>query len=399
MLDQGLSYVEIARRYNAHRHVVRSKLHQLRKRGLITYEDRSTHHDVYQRKAQIEEATGEYKTTSEIMPDGTHKSDKLLVMSAEQSKDPDYLLSAHGYDKAKWDLISARSNIWNTYSKQDGVMTLYASKIHVKPKTNGWTFEDLAAVIGRVKPMRIPACSNVSMVDGMLEIPLLDLHFGVATYTDMQATQAKVHALIQSRMWREIFFIVGQDMLHADNFHSTTASGTRLQDVDMPNAWVDCASFYEPLIQETFARANSTSIMYSPGNHDPSMSWAFVQYLKARFPDAQVDDSAVPRKCKTFGDNFIGVAHGDVARRELQLLFAAEFPHEWAATKNREAHLGHLHREDRTSDIDGAGIMVRTLSTGVKPDKWHREQGYIGRHRRFQVFEWSQEALERIHYV
>jgi RNase P protein component len=42
-----------------------------------------------------------------------------------------------------WELISARNNIWNVYSKQDGVQTLYSSKIVVKPKVNGVSFEEI----------------------------------------------------------------------------------------------------------------------------------------------------------------------------------------------------------------------------------------------------------------
>ena len=33
------------------------------------------------------------------------------------------------------ELVSARNNITNSYSKQDGVQTLYSSKIIVKPRS------------------------------------------------------------------------------------------------------------------------------------------------------------------------------------------------------------------------------------------------------------------------
>jgi hypothetical protein len=77
------------------------------------------------------------KTTVEINKDGWHTSSKLIRMKDEDTKNPEFLLKAHGYDPGAWELISARSNIWNAYSKQDGIMELYASKIVVKPKSVG----------------------------------------------------------------------------------------------------------------------------------------------------------------------------------------------------------------------------------------------------------------------
>src|SRR5690606_26253350 len=65
-----------------------------------------------------------YKETTEIMANGSYKSDKLLRMSQEDSKNVDYLLKAHGFDKEDWQLVNARNNIWNVYSKQDGVQQL-----------------------------------------------------------------------------------------------------------------------------------------------------------------------------------------------------------------------------------------------------------------------------------
>ncbi|MEM5592761.1 hypothetical protein AAHH67_15330 [Niallia circulans] len=82
-----------------------------------------------------------YKETTEIMANGSHKSDKLLRMTSEQSKDVDYLLSAHGFDTKSWELVNAKNNIWNVHSKQDGVQTLYSSKITVKPRVNGFDYE------------------------------------------------------------------------------------------------------------------------------------------------------------------------------------------------------------------------------------------------------------------
>ena len=67
-------------------------------------------------------------------------------------------------------------------------------------------------------------------------------------------------------------------------------------------------------------------------------------------------------------------------------MFVIEYPQEFAQAKVREVHAGHLHSE---RIIDEFGIMARRLSSGNISDEWHNEQGYVGAHKRFMLFEWS----------
>lgn len=50
-----------------------------------------------QEKRALDSGTG-YKETTEILTNGIQRSDKLIKMSEEQSKDVNYLLKAHGFD-------------------------------------------------------------------------------------------------------------------------------------------------------------------------------------------------------------------------------------------------------------------------------------------------------------
>ena len=74
-------------------------------------------------KATLDEGIN-YKESMEITPSGEYRSDKLIRMNAEQDKDVDCLLEAHGLDIEKWELVSARNNNWNAYSKKDGEQQL-----------------------------------------------------------------------------------------------------------------------------------------------------------------------------------------------------------------------------------------------------------------------------------
>ena len=338
----------------------------------------------------------EYKETVEILPDGSHKSDKLLRMSAEQAKDPEYLLKAHGYDPNEWELKSARSNIWNVYSKQDGIQTLYSSKITAKPKKEGLNFDKLLEQIEKVKSFNIKTNPIELENKKLLEIPLFDQHFGVSSYEYYKPTQARILEKINSRHWEEILFVIGQDMFHNNDHKGRTANGTQIEQVDMNKAWEDAEKFYFPLIDAAHEKSNKVIIKYSKGNHDESLSWTFVKMLKRLYSDAVVDDSFQERKIHTFGKIFIGITHGDKGRKNLQNIFPVEFPMEWANATVREIHTGHYHREDGK---DVFGMMVRTLATRNKTDQWHKDMGYVGNHKRFMLFEYSEDELDAIYYV
>lgn len=339
-----------------------------------------------------------YKETVEIHKDKSQSSDKLIKMSENDSKTPEKLLEYHGYDVETWELISSRSNIWNAFSKDTGILQLYSSKISVKPIVNKSTFsvENLIESFKQLESVNIK--TNKTNIDDkkLLEIPLFDAHFGISDYEYYQPTQQLVFDKLSSRKWEEVLFVVGQDMLHNDDFRGRTSSGTPIESTDMEKAWNDCRKFYEPLIEQAIKQSNSVKIMYAKGNHDESMSWAFVQLLKVRFPQAIFDDSMIERKVHVFGDNFIGVTHGDKARKNLHNIFPIEFPELWAKAKSREIHIGHLHVEDGR---DYFGMMVRTLSTRNRTDLWHKNNGYVGGHKRFMLFEYSVQELDSIHYV
>ncbi|MGG3456063.1 hypothetical protein [Paenibacillus rhizolycopersici] len=348
-------------------------------------------------KVDVEaETPAGYKESMEILPNGSHRSDKLIRMSKEQEKDTNYLLTAHGYDPKVWELTSAKWSEWNQHNKKDGTVTLFSSQITVKPKQNGSNIDDLIRAIKDTKPITLTIDKIKTAEKRMLEIPIFDPHFGVSDYEYYKPTQQKIIERLSSCRWEKVLFILGQDMLHNDNFRSTTSSGTIIEAVDMVKAWGDARMFFEPLIELAITQSETIDVMYSPGNHDEALGWAFVQMIKARYPQANVDDGMQQRKAYVYGDNFIGITHGDKGRKDLHNIFPIEFPMEWSQAKNREIHTGHLHVEE-TKDV--FGMAVRTLATRNRTDKWHKDNGFVGAHKRFMLFEYSERELESIHYV
>lgn len=230
----------------------------------------------------------------------------------------------------------------------------------------------------------------------MLEIPLLDQHF---PQNDHISTYVGLVPIIESKTWEEINIIIGQDMLHNDDFRGHTSSGRPIENVDMVEGWTLARIFYSNLVALCLKHSQRVRIIYSKGNHDESMSWAFVQMLKAMFPEAEVDDSLRQRKCISWRECFIGITHGAYKKSSLQDLrgqFTIQFATEFASAKVREIHAGHLHREE---ERDIYGVMCRRLSHSGIEDEWTDDEGLIGANKRFMVFRWKPGRLAGIDYI
>ena len=230
----------------------------------------------------------------------------------------------------------------------------------------------------------------------MLEIPMYDMHLPLSDHTE---SVEQLLGIIAEKSWDEINIIVGQDMFHNDDMRGRTASGRQIEKVDMGKAWEMARAIYYNIIDLSLANAKRTKLIYSVGNHDESLAWAFVQMLKDHYPQLEVDDRLKQRKCIYWKKCFIGITHGAYTKsapQDFRGQFTIEFPQEFAASTVREIHAGHLHHE-READI--YGVMARRLSRGGNTDQWSEDEGFVGANSRFMVFEWVPGALRAIHYI
>jgi UDP-2,3-diacylglucosamine pyrophosphatase LpxH len=249
----------------------------------------------------------------------------------------------------------------------------------------------------KVVPIRASECAKEAS-EGMLEIPLFDMHFGIADLSYYRETMMRLLSIIREKRYHTILLAVGQDLLHNDDFRGRTTKGTMIQKVDMAVAWSDAETFFVNLIAAAQESADYVEVIYSHGNHDESMSWAFVKLLERVFPDVRFDTQLLPRKSRLWQRCFVGWTHGEYAKsrpEDLFAQFALENPKEFAESEVREIHTGHLHREGGRD----YGMMVRRLSTGAKTDDWSRDEGFVGAHKRFMIFAYEPSRLAAIHYV
>lgn len=270
----------------------------------------------------------------------------------------------------------------------------------IKQKSGDFDPEEfLAAIREHVEPyIHVPG--DNANATRMLEIPLFDMHWGVAFLDYYEPVLDELLDLIHSRYWDKIIIPFGQDFFHNDSIvNGQTTKGTVIEKVDMVRAVKEGKTFIYSLIDAALRCSNEVQVLYTPGNHDKSISWMFIQVLLERYGNNVVDDSLEHRKVISYGTNAIMVTHGDskqATAKNLAHIFPISFPEEFANATTREVHAGHLHHE-RESDI--YGVMIRRLSTGGKVDGWSDKEDFVGTHRRFMVFEWDLSKLASIHYI
>lgn len=336
----------------------------------------------------------------EILSSGDYRSTKLLRMNEAQSKDPVYLLEAHGFDPCEWELVTAKNNIWNVYSKSDdpdnphNVSTLYSSRLTAKPLKTRFDLEAIVAAVTKVKPVKVERPVDPEAL--MLELGYHDMHFGVSSLETYQCTLERSIELIRSRKWDTILIPVGSDLFHNDNFRSTTAKGTPIEGMDWTVSWADAATFYVTLITWALKHGLRVVLVYIRGNHDESMAWAFCQFLAVKFPRLEVELEICERKVFSWQGVAIGMTHGGKSKAsDLDRLFRSEFP-EFNNALIKEIHTGHEHHEETE---DKYGVLVRKAPSRNKTDGWHSTRGFVGAEKRFTVFWYSPGVLEGIRYV
>lgn len=267
----------------------------------------------------------------------------------------------------------------------------------IKQTVDDHQFDELMEAIKEHTEPRTYETTECEPTPTMLEIGLYDMHFGLPN--DYSNVFSELAEIINAKHYEEINVIIGQDLLHNDDFRGRTSKGTQIETVDLRKAWEEARDFWVSVIDECFKSSTNVNIKYVKGNHDESMCWAFVQMLKIMYPTATVDDSLKKRKCIYWRECFIGLTHGNETKSSLNDLrgqFTIKFPEEFAKSKVREIHSGHLHAE---KEGDVYGVMVRRLSTANVEDKWSDDEGYVGAHKRFMVFEWTPGKLTRIYYL
>ena len=347
-----------------------------------------------------------YSSLNTINKDGTYSSSKLISMNEEQAKDVSFILNAHGFDDKSWKLVSAKNNIRQVVSKQDGVVTLYASFITVKPITD-LNLKDVESFYKELcNKYETPTVKRIETKGKyMYELPIMDLHFGKLSLSD-DVSEPYNYILARERFnyiiddsinniknydIDEIIFPIGSDFFNIDNMAHTTTAGTR-QDNDLSPQLIfkyGMTCLIDGIIK--LSNIAKVKVFCVNGNHDFLSSYHAVYSLWCYFhnnENVDVDLGTSPRKYVQYGKSLIGFSHGDKEKQRLDGLMQIEAKELWGVTDYHEFHCGHLHSERAREDN---GIIFRNLSSVCGTDMWHHTSGYVGAIKKCQSFLWHKE--------
>lgn len=320
---------------------------------------------------------------------GTQTATVLMRLKHEPDKSPRTMMELTGYDPDKFELISSQYKVYEQHSTEDGTVPQYSITVKVKPKSDISVLELTGIINHEVKPKRLERTRD--SFKRMLVIPLFDLHFGINSYEKMKPYLEKIKAIINSHSTQKIVVELGGDLLHSDYLRTTkTVKGTQLDHVDMINAWKDATYFVKNIIELAIENSDVTELRAIGGNHDFDMQWAFVEMIKARYPQLDVFNPGTYRQVFTYGKVSIMMAHGDTAKAKLSQLFANEYPAEWATSVWRETHWGHFHTETVRDD---GGTIQRQFGTPKPDDGYEVKNGYTMNQHILKVLEYDENGL------
>jgi len=336
-----------------------------------------------------------YKESVEIKSDNTQVSDKLISMSLEESKDPEFVLRAHGYSNSEWVITSAKNSMWHMNTKEDGIGTLFSSKINVKPKSeHSWNEEDAKKIFSNLKTNKNKI--NIQPLQCKQNGKILvfapsDFHYGLLSekfdtgneYNLEIAEDIYYYILsdvihrVKNKCFEKVLFVLGNDFMNFDNLNNTTAHNTPQ---DNCSSWFNVINKATQLIidgVDALSAVAPVDIVYVPSNHDTHSMFGIMQTINAYYRNdnnVNVDCSPLPRKYYKFGSTLLALSHDIKVKDALQII-TSEAKDLWSGCEHIILLLAHLHQSMVYEKQGYLEIMRLPCSSGFS--RWSNDKGYI----------------------
>lgn len=395
--NEGLNYSEIAREL-----INKFKLDEGRERALRRYASKvvqdGLNQEAYRWNESQDGASVEYTTSARI-----ETLDDALAFSK--------------VDLDKWEVDRWTFNKWETTVEGEAT-PLIQVKVWFKVKApKEVSMEDVRNELieemkGYSPKFRTINYNFDSKERNMLEINLFDVHFGKLAWHeessdnyDLKIASDRVYEAVEGLLQKakgfpieRILLPTGNDLFNSDKdypFSSTTAGTPQHEDARWQRTFRTVRKVISDVIV-SLSEIAPVDVPIIPGNHDKTKCFFLGDSLEGWFhnnPQVTIDNSPKARKYYMYGQNLIGLCHGDKEKlAELPLIMAQEVPEMWANTVHREFHLGHYHQKKDMKWIstqEFKGVVIRLLRSLSGTDAWHFEKGYIGGERSAEGFIWN----------
>lgn len=333
----------------------------------------------------------------EITEEQLHYSDRLIEIGTNERLSDEDIILRHGLDPAYWEIVklgSTRSKIGT--SAEEGHFINTYQKANFKPREFKLDEKAIRDLIKRDTP-KVTINKITSRKSYCLEIQLADLHFGVNSFEYYRNYLEKIVEIVRLG-WDKIIITTGGDMIHVDDFKGRTFNDTLVGSKEMLlNAYDWVMAFYETLIEECIAHSNKVKLIYVVGNHDTTVSWLIAKKWEDKYPQCEHDTSLEQWKWFKYGNNFIGITHGDKGKfKNFGQVYNALFRQEMADCTNIEVHSQDKHHEKALSEY---GITTRIITSPSQMTAYIKENGFVGNRKAIELFAYDEKNLQAHYYI
>lgn len=323
----------------------------------------------------------------------THKGEANVEINVDvEIRSLDELITKANIDTEVWDVLKYTQNYWGNSSHPHWQVKAILGR---KEKN---TDEAVINFLKKYKSSYVPLTENQIFLNPSRKHPvccllaITDAHLDKKTL-DGQSIEYKIeqyHKVVSALMLRacrafyvdEIVFTVGHDIFNTDTYYNTTTNGTQQENnCGFEEAYEKIFDCQVKAISTLKQLCNKLHIKYIPSNHARTKEYFLVHALEVYFKaDKNIifDREASPTKVYTYGQNFIGMHHGDTKLPALPLYFAQKYYREWGGCKYKQIFVGDKHRRQvwNTDGYEMEGVRVTMTPHLGGYGQWDKTQLY-----------------------
>lgn len=241
---------------------------------------------------------------------------------------------------------------------------------------------------GKAEPVPSPVVSNEDL---LCVVPMGDPHLGLYAWSEetgqdfdldiaeRNLVAAADHLIALAPPAKEALIISLGDFFHTDTSANQTMRSHHALDVDTRWSKVLAVGIrtMRRIIDRALEKHETVNVICEIGNHDDHsaimLGLCLAQFYE-REPRVRVDTSPAKFHWFRFGDNLIGVTHGDTVKPDkLPGVMAHDRARDWGETVHRYWYTGHVHHK---SQMEYPGVIVETFGTLAPRDAYAAGAGY-----------------------
>lgn len=355
----------------------------------------------------------------------------LLEIEGSQIDTLEKALAHAKVDLTDWDVDRHVINSWGVTMKiREGdteypkTVTNYQVKVWLKRKVSQPIQEALRALIESLPVLKCPKIKNVLPTsDYAGEMSQYDIHMGKFAWgketgggdMDLAIGSSKILTACEDNLSHlakypvsTIKYILGNDLMHFENYMAQTIKGQHRLDVDsrLPKA---IQMTIEAVLKSIYMclQVAPVEILWIPGNHDMHASYWLTEIMKHHFKDnpyVKVDNAPNPRKARLWGKLLVAWTHDASGSKMAPVvnMLPQFWPDLWSQSIYREWHTGHKHKKEETKFKPVhtvGGVIVRQIPALSTIDFWHMEECFTDAVPAGESFLWNKDGGVLAHFT